>query len=109
MRPRRSTRIRTAPAGSSASACPIRPRSVRCSTSARTRSFWPSSERRLDGAHRGAEAPAWPAPGAGRVSHPYLALTDDDREQMLKTIGVSSVEELVRDIPAGVRFDGALA
>jgi glycine dehydrogenase subunit 1 len=43
------------------------------------------------------------------VSHPYLALTDDDREQMLQTIGVSSVDELFGDIPAGVRFDGALA
>jgi glycine dehydrogenase subunit 1 len=42
------------------------------------------------------------------VSHPFLALTDDDREQMLETIGVSSVEELFRDIPAGVRFDREL-
>jgi glycine dehydrogenase subunit 1 len=38
------------------------------------------------------------------VTHPYLALTEDDREEMLRTIGVSSVEELFRDIPAGVRF-----
>jgi len=38
------------------------------------------------------------------VTHPYLALTEDDREEMLKTIGVSSVEELFRDIPAGVRL-----
>jgi glycine dehydrogenase subunit 1 len=42
------------------------------------------------------------------TQHPYLALTDDDREEMLRTIGVSSVDELFRDIPAGVRFDGAL-
>jgi glycine dehydrogenase subunit 1 len=42
------------------------------------------------------------------VTHPFLALTDDDREQMLETIGVSSVEELFRDIPAGVRFDREL-
>jgi glycine dehydrogenase subunit 1 len=41
--------------------------------------------------------------------HPYLSLTDDDREEMLRTIGVSSVDELFRDIPAGVRFDRALA
>jgi glycine dehydrogenase subunit 1 len=40
--------------------------------------------------------------------HPYLSLTDDDREEMLRTIGVSSVDELFRDIPAGVRFDGEL-
>src|SRR3954452_24756171 len=38
------------------------------------------------------------------VTHPFLALTDDDREEMLRTIGVSSVDELFRDIPAGVRF-----
>ena len=38
------------------------------------------------------------------TQHPYLAITDDDREQMLATIGVPSVEELFRDIPAGVRF-----
>ena len=34
----------------------------------------------------------------------YLSLTDADREQMLAAIGVDSVEELFRDIPAGVRF-----
>jgi glycine cleavage system P protein (glycine dehydrogenase) subunit 1 len=40
--------------------------------------------------------------------HPFLALTDDDREAMLSTIGVSSVEELFRDIPRGVRLDREL-
>ena len=40
--------------------------------------------------------------------HPFLALTDDDREAMLRTIGVSSVEELFRDIPRGVRLDREL-
>ena len=34
----------------------------------------------------------------------YLALTDADREAMLETIGVSSVEELFADLPAGVRL-----
>jgi len=34
----------------------------------------------------------------------YLALTDVDREAMLETIGVSSVEELFADLPAGVRL-----
>jgi glycine dehydrogenase subunit 1 len=34
----------------------------------------------------------------------YLALTDADREGMLETIGVSSVEELFADLPAGVRL-----
>ena len=42
------------------------------------------------------------------MTHPFLALTEDDREEMLRTIGVSSVEELFRDIPAGVRFGRAL-
>jgi glycine dehydrogenase subunit 1 len=34
----------------------------------------------------------------------YLALTDADREAMLETIGVSSVEERFADLPAGVRL-----
>ena len=38
----------------------------------------------------------------------YLSLTDRDREEMLAAIGVSSVEELFRDIPAGVRLDREL-
>ena len=38
----------------------------------------------------------------------YVSLTDADREEMLKTIGVSSVEELFRDVPAGVRLDREL-
>jgi glycine cleavage system P protein (glycine dehydrogenase) subunit 1 len=42
------------------------------------------------------------------VTHPFLALTERDREEMLRTIGVSSVEELFRDIPAGMRFDREL-
>ncbi|MBV8562794.1 MAG: aminomethyl-transferring glycine dehydrogenase subunit GcvPA, partial [Actinobacteria bacterium] len=38
------------------------------------------------------------------MTHPYLALTDSDREEMLAAVGVDSVEELFRDIPAGVRL-----
>ena len=38
------------------------------------------------------------------MTHPFLALTEDDREEMLRTIGVSSVEQLFRDIPAAVRL-----
>jgi glycine dehydrogenase subunit 1 len=34
----------------------------------------------------------------------YLALTDADRDAMLETIGVSSVEALFADLPAGVRL-----
>jgi len=39
----------------------------------------------------------------------YLSLTDADREAMLATIGVSSVDELFRDIPHGVRYGRELA
>jgi glycine cleavage system P protein (glycine dehydrogenase) subunit 1 len=38
----------------------------------------------------------------------FLSLTDADREQMLATIGVESVEELFRDIPQGVRLEREL-
>ena len=34
----------------------------------------------------------------------HLSLTDADREAMLAAVGVSSVDELFRDIPEGVRF-----
>jgi len=34
----------------------------------------------------------------------YLSLTERDREEMLAAIGVSSVGDLFRDIPEGVRF-----
>lgn len=38
----------------------------------------------------------------------YLPMTNDDREQMLKTIGIESVDELFSDIPKDVRFKGDL-
>jgi glycine cleavage system P protein (glycine dehydrogenase) subunit 1 len=38
----------------------------------------------------------------------YLSLTDSDREAMLAAIGVSSVDELFEQIPAGVRLGGEL-
>jgi glycine dehydrogenase subunit 1 len=38
----------------------------------------------------------------------YLALTDADRESMLETIGVDSIEELFADLPAGIRLDRPL-
>ena len=43
------------------------------------------------------------------MTHPYLSLTEPDRDAMLATIGVDSIEELFRDIPATVRFDRELA
>jgi glycine dehydrogenase subunit 1 len=36
----------------------------------------------------------------------YLSLTAADREAMLAAIGVSSVDDLFRDVPEGVRFRG---
>jgi glycine cleavage system P protein (glycine dehydrogenase) subunit 1 len=39
----------------------------------------------------------------------YLALTDSDREAMLETIGVASVDDLFADIPEGVKFGRELA
>jgi glycine dehydrogenase subunit 1 len=38
----------------------------------------------------------------------YLSLTERDREEMLRTIGASSIEELFAEIPEGVRFDRPL-
>jgi glycine dehydrogenase subunit 1 len=38
------------------------------------------------------------------MGNPYLSLTDSDREAMLETIGISSIEDLFRDIPARLRL-----
>lgn len=38
----------------------------------------------------------------------YLPLTDEDRREMLSVVGVNSVEDLFRDIPAEVRLEGEL-
>ena len=43
------------------------------------------------------------------MSGRYLSLTDRDRESMLETIGVGSIEELFAEIPESVRFDRELA
>lgn len=42
------------------------------------------------------------------MKHRYLPMTEQDQREMLKTIGVSSVEELFEDIPEKVRFKGEL-
>ena len=39
----------------------------------------------------------------------YLSVTDADREAMLAAIGVSTVDELFTDIPAGMRYRQELA
>jgi glycine dehydrogenase subunit 1 len=38
----------------------------------------------------------------------FLSLTERDREQMLETIGVGSIDELFEQIPEGVRLGRAL-
>jgi len=38
----------------------------------------------------------------------FLSLTEQDREQMLETIGVNSIDELFEQIPVGVRLGRAL-
>jgi glycine dehydrogenase subunit 1 len=38
----------------------------------------------------------------------FLSLTTEDRDAMLAAIGVASIEDLFRDIPAAVRFDRTL-
>ena len=35
---------------------------------------------------------------------PFVSLTERDEREMLDAIGVSSVDELFRDVPEGVRF-----
>lgn len=42
------------------------------------------------------------------MKHRYLPMTEQDQQEMLKVIGVSSVDELFEDIPEKVRFKGEL-
>ena len=42
------------------------------------------------------------------MKHPYLPLTDEDRRQMLATIGVSDFNEIVADIPKAVQLQRPL-
>ncbi|UOY93980.1 aminomethyl-transferring glycine dehydrogenase subunit GcvPA [Ectobacillus sp. JY-23] len=40
--------------------------------------------------------------------HRYLPMTEENKQEMLRTIGVETVEELFADIPERVRFQGEL-
>lgn len=40
--------------------------------------------------------------------YPYISITDQEIEEMLKTIGISSTDELYSDIPENVQFKGEL-
>ncbi len=42
------------------------------------------------------------------MQHRYIPMTDEDKQAMLDTIGVSSTDELFADIPENVRFKGEL-
>lgn len=42
------------------------------------------------------------------MKHRYLPMTEQDREDMMRTIGIGSFEELFRDIPDEVRYRGTL-
>ncbi|MED1794005.1 aminomethyl-transferring glycine dehydrogenase subunit GcvPA [Brevibacillus nitrificans] len=42
------------------------------------------------------------------MKYRYLPQTDQDKREMLDTLGISSIEELFSDIPEEVRFKGAL-
>src|SRR3954468_13182990 len=79
-------------------ACAVRPRSRGTRRPAsRARSTTRSHERRLDGAHRRAKAPAVPAPGAG-MSRP-LVVVDADVLGRRRTGDETYVENLLRALP----------
>ncbi|WP_026692915.1 aminomethyl-transferring glycine dehydrogenase subunit GcvPA [Peribacillus kribbensis] len=40
------------------------------------------------------------------MKHRYLPMTEQDQQQMLEAVGVSSIDELFQDIPESVRFKG---
>jgi glycine dehydrogenase subunit 1 len=40
------------------------------------------------------------------MQHRYIPMTESDRDEMMKTIGISSIDELFADIPEKVRFKG---
>ncbi|MBM6617311.1 aminomethyl-transferring glycine dehydrogenase subunit GcvPA [Bacillus suaedaesalsae] len=40
------------------------------------------------------------------MKHRYLPMTEQDKQEMLQAIGVESVDELFKDIPESVRFQG---
>jgi glycine dehydrogenase subunit 1 len=42
------------------------------------------------------------------VLHRYLPMTEEDKKEMLKVIGVDSIDDLFADIPESVRFRGEL-
>jgi len=42
------------------------------------------------------------------MKHRYIPMTEQDQAEMMQTVGIRSIEELFRDIPASVRYRGTL-
>ncbi|AWB44960.1 aminomethyl-transferring glycine dehydrogenase subunit GcvPA [Paenibacillus sp. CAA11] len=42
------------------------------------------------------------------IKHHYLPMTEESQAEMLATVGVNSMDELFKDIPASIRFQGEL-
>ncbi|WP_151733810.1 aminomethyl-transferring glycine dehydrogenase subunit GcvPA [Paenibacillus tengchongensis] len=42
------------------------------------------------------------------MKHRYLPMTEQDRQEMMETVGIRSIEELFADIPQSVRYQGTL-
>ncbi|WP_341480093.1 aminomethyl-transferring glycine dehydrogenase subunit GcvPA [Paenibacillus dendrobii] len=42
------------------------------------------------------------------MKHRYLPMTEQDQKEMLKTVGLNSIEDLFKDIPDEIRFKGEL-
>ncbi|WP_218093752.1 aminomethyl-transferring glycine dehydrogenase subunit GcvPA [Paenibacillus solanacearum] len=42
------------------------------------------------------------------MKHRYIPMTEQDQAEMMQTVGIQSIEELFRDIPASVRYRGTL-
>ena len=42
------------------------------------------------------------------MNYRYLPMTEADRREMLKVLGIQSVDQLFDDIPESVRFQGSL-
>ncbi|SDT12697.1 glycine dehydrogenase subunit 1 [Paenibacillaceae bacterium GAS479] len=40
--------------------------------------------------------------------HRYIPMTEQDQTEMLQTIGASSIDDLFRDIPSSIRYEGTL-
>lgn len=42
------------------------------------------------------------------MKHRYLPMTEQDRAEMMETVGIQSIDELFADIPQSVRYQGTM-